>query len=93
MLRDLLRRVLGRREPSAHTSGGVTLVDVGRELLVGTEASAQRAAAAWARRVSNEEADRRERQRRTEAAQWLRERVEHSPGRCWFPSDECDPYE
>jgi hypothetical protein len=60
---------------------------VGRELLAGTEASAERAARAWARRVRDEQEERRERERRAEAAAWLRDRVERGGG-AWFPSDE-----
>jgi hypothetical protein len=86
MLRDLLRRVIGRDEPPIAAPDEVTLVDVARELVSGSEASAQRAAAAWARRVADEEADRRERQRRDEAARWLAEKVKAGGG-AWFPGD------
>jgi hypothetical protein len=86
MLRDLLRRVTGRDEPPSAAPDEVTLVDVARELLSGSEESARAAARRWAVRQREAEERRAEAEGRRRAADWLAEKV-RAGGGCWMPWD------
>ncbi len=75
------------RTRRAAPSGGPTFGAVLRAVAVGTSEDASRTAVAWARSLrEREQAEEDERQRR-EASERLRQAVERSPGRCWFPDD------